>query len=174
MHGYLLEVSEAVWQVISERTPTVAHHLDQKGWLYSAANKLEYLFYNTWSAESLKQFNANEPRSGSAIPLQGAPFPPDLGPSPSNLGPAVYSENIVDVAHRSPWDRHNRTSDGNEDDGGRSGGELVFGPRDQEKAEKQRRFVRHALVNPLTVAMGNWEEEGNRDIENMKRILWGM
>lgn len=160
MHGYLLEIFEAICQVISERTPTVAHHIDPKGWLYSAANKLEYPFYNIWSAESFDKFNAeklipNTFRSGSAIWLQGAAFPSDF-------------------THGSPRDHHHSRHADDKDPGGRSERLLEIGPGEQEKVEAHRRLVRDALIDPLTVAMANWEEEANRDIEDMKRVLWGV
>lgn len=56
----------------------------------------------------------------------------------------------------------------------RSGVDLIFGPGRLENAETNRRDVRDRLVGPLKAAMGNLGEEGNQDIKNMKRVLWGV
>lgn len=101
-HRYLCGSFEAVREVIPECGPSAELSVNEKGWLYSAANELQTLFYNTWSADSFKQFNENETVSNtfmtgntsgsSAIFSRGAPYPSNMRPPPSCLGPAVFNQ----------------------------------------------------------------------------------
>lgn len=107
-----------------------------------------------------------------------ARYPPNMGPPPGHYGKAVWEQywretfgadtlNQETAAHH--WKPAEAFSSGSEKNAQKG---KDWRPVVLAQTKLNRQHVRDTLVGPLKTAIQGWEKEGNKDIEDMKQILW--
>ena len=142
-------------------------------------NELQERIYDTRGAEPFKQFSKDDsvPTPSELVIVAGiVQFPHEAHrihqKRDHHLRLGAIKQYMSDLK-RSPRN-HNNVDDNSKGSRRWSGGDLGFGLGDLENVESHRRDVRDRIMGPLTGAIRNWEGEGNRHIEDIRRILWGM